>query len=373
VNVAEVGGVLLSHEPDRRRACDAGEPESLRLLVADDDASYRAWLVFLTRRLGFSVDTAPDGRSALELLSSQTFDLAIIDHQMPHMTGLELIPKLRAQDSTRTLYTLMLTARDDMPTKLTALGAGFDDFLCKTSPEPELVATLIAARRIAGRQRKLSATVNELYGLATRDELTGVFNRRFFLAETERLLAARCTVNVVLFDLDDFKGVNDTYGHLAGDRVLRDIGTLFHRNTRPEDLIARYGGDEFVLVVPHLMPDDIEKMADRLAADVRNLRWATDDTPFSLSVTTGVASSRLLAQPTVTQLLDAADRDLYKNKWLRRNPAARSEQYVHPAIAERGVDLMIPLREPQSETTAPSSPSAAGPASLPAATRRPGA
>jgi diguanylate cyclase (GGDEF)-like protein len=311
--------VPLLHDPDRRRATDFDEPESIRLLIVDDDRDYCAWLLSLTRRNGFDVEIAYDGEAALERLAEEQFDLAVIDQEMPRLTGLQVIERIRAQDNTKTIYALMLTSRGEIETKLNALAAGFDDFLGKSSPQEEIVAKLIAARRIAVRQRTLDATVRELYGLATRDELTGVFNRRFFVVEAERLLAARCIVNIVLFDLDNFKSVNDTYGHLAGDRVLRDIGTLFHRNTRPEDLIARYGGDEFVMVVPHLPVEDIERITERLANDVRALQWSIGQEPFSLGITTGIGSSALLVQPTLAQLLDAADRDLYKNKWLQRD------------------------------------------------------
>jgi diguanylate cyclase (GGDEF)-like protein len=233
---------------------------------------------------------------------------------MPRMTGIEVIARIRAQEHTKALYAIMLTGRAEMETKLRALGAGFDDFLSKASPEAEITAKLVVARRIAARQRTLDTTVRELYGLATRDELTGVFNRRFFAAEAERLLMARCIVNVVLFDLDDFKHVNDTYGHLTGDRVLRDVGSLFDHNTRAEDLIARYGGDEFVLCVPHLEPKDLRRMVDRLAGNVRALQWSAGEETFKIGITAGLASSREMQEPTLAQLLEVADRDLYRNK-----------------------------------------------------------
>ena len=309
------GGLrVLNQDLDRRRATDAGDPELLRLLVVEDDPDYCAWLVAVTRRMGFAVDSAPDGQAALELLAEQPFEIAVVDQEMPRLTGIEVIASIRAQERTKTLYAIMLTGRAEMETKLRALGAGFDDFLSKASPEAEIAAKLVVARRIASRQRALHTTVRELYGLATRDELTGVFNRRFFVAEAERLLTAQCIVNVVLFDLDAFKHVNDTYGHLAGDRVLRDIGSLFDHGTRAEDLIARYGGDEFVLCVPHLELDDLQRMVDRLTGQVRALQWSTGEETFTIGVTTGCASSRQMDQPTLAQLLAAADRDLYKNK-----------------------------------------------------------
>jgi two-component system, cell cycle response regulator len=308
------GGALLNRDLDRRRATDSGDPELLRLLVVEDDPNYRSWLASVTRRMGFAVDVAADGEAAMERLTTQPFEIAVIDQEMPRMTGIEVIRNVRAQELNRQVYAIMLTGRGEMENKLNALGAGFDDFLSKASPEAEILAKLVVARRIAARQRTLDTTVRELYGLATRDELTGVFNRRFFVAEAERLLAAHCIVDIVLFDLDDFKRINDTYGHLAGDRVLREIGNVFDRNTRAEDLIARYGGDEFVLLVPHVTFADLARVADRLASAIRALQWSAGEETWTIGVTTGLASSRLLEQPTLLQLLDIADRDLYKNK-----------------------------------------------------------
>lgn len=306
-------------QTDRRRTAASSDVGPIRLLVVDDDANYRAYLGALTRRLGFAVTTAPDGEAALALLAAGGYDVIVVDHEMPRLTGIDVVRSLRADDATKAIYALMLTAHGEMPTKLAALDAGFDDFVTKSSAEAELVAKLIAARRIAARQRTMDVTIRELYGLATRDELTGLFNRRFFAAETERLLAQGTAVNVILFDLDDFKQVNDTHGHLAGDRVLRDIGTLFHRNTRPEDVVARFGGDEFVMAIPQLDVATIERIAVRLAHDVQALRWSADGATFNIGASTGIASSRLLAQPALAPLLDAADRDMYKNKWLRKH------------------------------------------------------
>src|SRR6185295_7303334 len=113
------------------------------------------------------------------------------------------------------------------------------DFITKSDSELAVAAKLSAARRLVSRQRRLDNAVRELYGLATCDELTGLYNRRFFFAETDRMLAEGRGVNLVLFDLDDFKGINDTFGHMAGDRILRDIGSMFMSRTRRDDLVAR--------------------------------------------------------------------------------------------------------------------------------------
>ena len=323
-------GSYVNLHLDRRRTDDPADAEPLRLLVADDDADYRAYIVALTRRVGFVVEAVPDGQAAIEALAAGNYHAAAIDHSMPRLTGIELIARVRATDETRGIYAVMLTGHEDMDTKIAALHAGFDDFVAKSSAEVEVVARLAAARRVAARQRKMDVAIRELYGLATRDELTGLFNRRFFMAEVDRMLAQGIPVSVILFDLDDFKQVNDTHGHLVGDSVLRDVGALFHRSTRPQDIVARLGGDEFVMAVPLLHLEDIERIAARLASDVHALRWVVDGGAFTLGISTGIASSRLLPQPTLPRVLNAADGDMYKNKWLRKHPD-------RPAVEPRGV------------------------------------
>jgi two-component system chemotaxis response regulator CheY len=304
--------------PGERPRAESVSP--LRLLAVDDDPDYRAYVRVVAARQGWLVDTADDGDAALELLSNQRFDLLLVDFEMPRLNGLQFIARIRDDESLRNSYAIMLTARGDMDTKIEALTAGFDDFMPKGSSEAEIGAKLLATRRILARQQHLDVTMRRLYGLATRDELTGVFNRRFFIDETQRLLDAEVPVCLVLFDLDDFKVVNDSYGHLAGDRVLRDVGAAFHAGTRGADLIARYGGDEFVLTVTRLPLAAVERVAARLVETLSELRWESGAEPYGISATTGIASSALLPSPTVEQLLNAADRDLYKNKWLRKHP-----------------------------------------------------
>jgi two-component system cell cycle response regulator len=321
------------------------------VLVVDDDANYAAFVAALAARLGMSADVAADGEAAVEQLFASRYDIAIIDHDMPRLTGIDLIARIRADSVTEAMYTVMLTGSAEKDMALRALSAGFDDHMPKSASEAEIAARLTAARRIATRQRTLDVTIRELYGLAMHDELTGVFNRRFFVSNTEHLLAAGTSVTVVLFDLDHFKNVNDTWGHLAGDRVLRDVGALFLRATRPEDLVARYGGDEFVMVIANVPTADATRVSVRLAEEIAELRWMAGDEPFSISVSTGLASSHLLPGATLAQLLEAADRDLYKNKWVRHHPEERPELYVYPqgAATQARIDLVMPMPQPDVE------------------------
>lgn len=318
----------MTRQLRRRGDTDAGETTPLRALVVDDQESYRAYIASLAASAGFVVTQAADGAEALAVLhDAPPFHLLLVDREMPRITGLQLISAVRQIEQHGEVYAIMITARDEVQDKIAALRLGFDDFIAKSAGEEEIAAKLGAARRLVSR-------VRELYGMATRDELTGLFNRRCFFSEAERMLAHGEVVNLVFFDLDDFKRVNDTFGHLAGDRILRDIGSLFLRRTRGEDLIARYGGDEFVMLVADLAPDEVEGLADRIAEEIASCQWTFGTESFAIGATTGIACSTLLENPTIAQLLSAGDRDLYKNKWVRKNPDEDPSLYEYDRSRE---------------------------------------
>lgn len=340
----------MTNSPLRRRSdAQTDDPGPLRALVVDDHEGYRGYIATIMERFGFQVRECADGAEALQVLHGEPlFHLLIVDCEMPRMSGLALIGAVRAQEQYADTYAVMLTAREDLETKISALRLGFDDFMVKSAPDVEIAAKLSSAHRIVVRQQKRDDAVRELYGLATRDELTGLFNRRFFFGEAERLLSEGTVVNLVFFDLDEFKLINDTLGHLAGDRILRDIGALFLQRTRHEDLIARYGGDEFVMLVANLLPEEVEGLAGRIGVEIGAAQWTFGTETFGIGVTTGVACSSLLEKPSVAQLLSAGDRDLYKNKWLRKNPdedpsryeydTGRNAQVIELLLVDRGAE-----------------------------------
>jgi len=339
-------------QPRRRRSDAEPDQPPYRALVADDDENYLTWISHVAGRFGFNVTACRDGAEAIEVISrGETFDIAIIDYEMPRCNGLQVVDALRKSPVTRDTYAVMLTAKEELETKILALENGFDDFLGKSATDLEIAAKLTASRRIVARQRRLDDAVRDLYGLATRDELTGLLNRRFFFAEASRMVAEGRGAGLILFDLDEFKPVNDTFGHLAGDRILRDIGSLFIRRTRGDDLVARYGGDEFVMLVANADPDEIEKLASRLAAEIGVLQWTFGNDILHVQVTTGIACSVLLDNPTVARLLSAGDRDLYKNKWLTKTPESDPALYAYDARRDDEIaavlDFTLPVIDPR--------------------------
>jgi len=312
----------MTDRPLRRRSdLDPQDPFVLRALVVDDDENYRFFLSTLVARFGFQVTTASDGHQALETIAANTpFDLLLVDFEMPRVNGLELITQVRAEERYIDVHAVMITAREDVQTKITALRLGFDDFMTKSDNELAVAAKLSAARRLVTRQRRLDNAVRELYGLATRDELTGLHNRRYFFSEADRILAEGRVVNLVLLDLDDFKAINDTFGHQAGDRVLRDIGAIFMSRTRRGDLVARYGGDEFIMLVGDLGPEEVTAVAHRIVNEISSIEWTVEGSTFCVNIAAGIACSQLIDKSSIAQLLAVADRDLYKIKWLRKHP-----------------------------------------------------
>src|SRR6202011_256991 len=151
---------------------------------------------------------------AMKRLSESEFDLLISDFKMPRKDGLELISEVRANRATSGMFAVMLTAHDELSVKVTALTLGYDDFLAKGCTEVEVVAKVAAARRILARQRALDANAREWRDIANHDGLTRVATRRFFFEQAERHLSEKQNIGIVLFDVDDFKAINDAFGHL---------------------------------------------------------------------------------------------------------------------------------------------------------------
>ncbi|MEA2163667.1 MAG: two-component system, cell cycle response regulator [Thermoanaerobaculia bacterium] len=330
------------------------QSEAIRVLIVEDDENFGMWLAAVAHRLGLDVARASDGLEALTMLRAAEFDLLISDLEMPRKNGLQLIAAVRAEPSINGLYAVMLTAHDSPAVKVNALTLGYDDFLAKGCTEVEVVAKVAAARRMLARQRALDADAREWRDIANQDELTKVATRRFFFEQAEQHLAGKHGLGIVLFDIDDFKAINDNYGHLMGDRVLKDIGALFLRRTRSEDLIARYGGDEFVLLVLNLGAEETRSVADRLLAELSELQWTAGDTTLHLGMTMGLGCSALIDDPTVERLLETADHELYALKWLKKHPSVvPPEAYQYPRATDVALFVAHKADEVRDTSIAP--------------------
>lgn len=218
------------------------------ILIAEDDPVSRRVLEAFVEKRGYEVVLASNGERALELLSGEAAPrLAILDWMMPGMEGTEVCRQLREQAGERPyIYVLLLTARTDREDLLAGLQSGADDYIRKPFDPAELDARLRTGQRILDLQDKLIAARNELRFRATHDSLTGVGTRGVVLEtlnrEHSRQQREGGAFGVILLDIDHFKEVNDNYGHLCGDSVLREIAAAIKDSLRPYDTVGRYGG-----------------------------------------------------------------------------------------------------------------------------------
>lgn len=312
-----------------RRRNDGEAGYNIRILAVDDDRAYLRYVKHVLTRANFIVELADDGASAIERMRCDPrIDILLIDLTMPGLDGIETVRRIQNESSAAGLYTILLTASSGTTTKLRALESGLDDFISKTSAEVEIIAKIRSAARRVEMERRLHAANRELELLALTDELTGIANRRVLFRTGEEILRQGRIVSLVLFDLDRFKAVNDTYGHLAGDRILADVAASFRANTRYGDIIGRYGGDEFYLVLPDTQLDEARQMAERLASNIRMLRWTLNDTVLTMNAQYGVASSPGSGS-TVAELLAVCDQALYRGK---RRTATRPVSDDRPEV-----------------------------------------
>jgi two-component system cell cycle response regulator len=297
-----------------RRKSDALDEQKITVLAVDDDTSYLRYLEHLLKRAGYDVLTAPSAAEALEVLQSEAVDLVLVDLNMPLMDGIEMVQKLRADEKLGSVYSILLTASGQLQTKLRALDSGLDDYLSKQASESEILARLRSAARRLDLERRLHLENEELQTLALTDELTGIANRRALFRAAETMLSSGRPLVALLFDLNHFKQVNDTYGHLAGDRILADVGEVCRNNTRVGDVVGRYGGDEFLMLIRDASSADARVLASRLESEICQLRWTIHGTTFGISVCCGVAGTDDGPHETFRDILTRCDEELYKFK-----------------------------------------------------------
>jgi two-component system, cell cycle response regulator len=293
----------------------------LRILIADDDQLSRRLLEVTLKRLGHEPVIVTNGTDAEEqLLRPDGPHLAILDWDMPGADGLAVCRAVR-QRAHPYVYVVLLTARDRREDMLVALEADVDDFLTKPLDAGELQARLRSGERLLTLQENLLRAQEALRYQATHDHLTGLWNRVMVLEqlaiEITRAKRAKKSVAIMLVDLDHFKKVNDTYGHPAGDAILREAAARMRVALRAYDSIGRYGGEEFLIVLPGCDARAALVVAERARTSVAApVRVGDVDIPMSISL--GVASTQSASEDPAL-LIQAADEALYRAKAAGRN------------------------------------------------------
>ncbi len=316
----------------------------MRVMIAEDDAVSRMILQRAVEKFGHECLAAEDGRKAWEIFqNTPDIDVIISDWMMPDMDGLELCHLMRQEKRDMYTFFIFLTALGDKNHLLEGMQAGADDYLAKPLDREQLQVRLIAAsrvtslhRRLAEQNAELERLNEELFETACHDPLTRLGNR-LLLRENLETLSAQVeryghSYCAILCDVDFFKLYNDNYGHLAGDDVLESVAEVLKKTIRTGDTVYRYGGEEFLAILPEQSLESAAQAAERLRRGVEDLRMPHEArTPAGLvTISAGVAMLSPNSSKSVEELLKEADEALYKAKEAGRNNVVVHEDSDRP-------------------------------------------
>jgi len=296
---------------------------SMKVLIADDSATSRAMLRTAVSSWGYEVVLADHGGQAWEILAQpDPPPMAILDWVMPHMTGPEVCRKVREMRREPYTYILLLTSKNTKGETVEGLEAGADDYIVKPFDQHELQVRLRVGKRIVDLQMDLLQAREELRDRANKDLLTMLPNRSAISTALEQELS-RChrdhrTVGIILLDIDHFKKINDTYGHFAGDAVLREAAARLRGNMRPYDQVGRYGGEEFLVILPNCDLEQAAQLAERMRQRLQTSTMIVDGIEMRVSASFGVTVSDG-SERRLEAFVRVADEALYRAKASGRN------------------------------------------------------
>lgn len=307
----------LESRLERCFAQQSGEP--YRVLIVDDDRDLASRYSLVLRDAGMLVEILQDPAQIFEHLRNFNPEVVLLDVNMPHCTGPELAQIIRCNDDWLRIPIIYLSAETDIAKQMNALIKAGDDFVTKPISDNALVAAVFSR---AQRARLLSDALS-------RDSLTGLLKhgdiKEQVAIELERALRTGDRASVVMLDIDHFKRVNDEHGHAAGDNVIRALANLLRQRLRRVDSLGRYGGEEFLAVLPDCTPQQAKQIVDEIRERFAELRFIADGGEFSCTLSAGVAGTDVHSQ--AEQLRERADKALYAAKHGGRNQVQVAEEH----------------------------------------------
>ncbi len=306
----------------------------MQVVIADDDATTQMILKGLVAKMGYEVSLAVNGEEAWDIVQkNQEIHmpcLMLLDWEMPLLNGLQLCQRIKKQEYLTPPYIILVTARTETEDIVEGLNKGADDYICKPFQVSELVARINVAKRTLNLNHELYNVRQELLYKATHDELTGLLNRRAALEMLEKEFARyhryNNTLHLAICDIDNFKAINDTYGHFIGDIVLKEISSRMASIFRPYDIVSRFGGEEFLIAVND-EDSSGNHVFERLRHNIFNHPIAIDDKQeIQVSISTGLISiTNHQTELSLHELLIKTDELLYQAKGQGKNCTVREE------------------------------------------------
>ncbi len=290
------------------------------VLVIDDSKAATEGVCSVLERCPeeYRILCAKDGLDGFKTLVSTKVDIVLCDLLMDGMDGFKFLGLKRSREELIDVPVIMLTGAGSVSEKVKALEGGAADYLTKPFDDAELIARLRVHLKVRSLQRELREKNQKLEELSNTDELTRLANRRYFMrvAEVELMRAQRYgnSLACIIVDLDHFKRVNDTHGHLAGDHVLRMVADAIQRDLRRHDIAARYGGEELVLILPQTTCANARPVAERYRDHIRRLEIRHDGVRIPVTASFGVAAYPECATNRIDDLIAKADAALYEAK-----------------------------------------------------------
>ena len=304
------------------------------ILVADDEPINRSLIQRRLERAGYRVLTAENGGEAVEKTLASLPDLVILDVMMPVMDGLEACRRIKDDEATRDIPVIFLSARDETEVKVNGLSLGANDYISKPFKAEELLARVDVAMRLKHERDRLRESAEEARAhaelaqeRAVTDALTGLLNRyglqRSLAREHAEARRYERPLACLMIDLDNFKRVNDTYGHNAGDTALQQIATILIEVVRRSDMVFRYGGEEFLVLLPETDLEGAVSLAEKIRQATHSRSFGDGERIFSLTLSAGVAT--LWDNESGNDMIARADMALYHAKAQGRNRVEKAD------------------------------------------------
>jgi two-component system cell cycle response regulator len=317
----------------------------MKILIADDDPVSRQLLRGLVSKWGFEVVFAEDGNAAWNCLKSpEAPRMALLDWMMPGRNGVDVCRDMRKLHAEPYTYILLLTAKDAKESVVEGLESGADDYLTKPFHPQELRARIRVGMRLLELEDNLVQAREAMRFKATHDALTGVWNRGAILETLDREISrARregSSLGILIADLDHFKTVNDTYGHHAGDCVLREVSKRMQSDVRPYDAVGRYGGEEFLVLLPGCKTLETHDKGERLRTTIAQLPIETESGMLSVTMSIGAIASADWPTESANQILQMADSALYRAKGEGRNRTAMAGHAEHDDVHRGPMEVL---------------------------------